>query len=607
MESLVFVTLAPLAATLMLVVGLVAWRRRGAPGGWALVAFSVAEIGWLVCDTLSTLASTHEMTLRLAQATLFFAPQLGVAWLAFVLSYTERFTRRSRLAVGALFVWCLVFGGLAVTNDAHRLVWSAWETVPDGSFLIALYTQGALGWLQTGVMWIAMVVSLGLVAWMYAGADARSRNLSRWIVTGALVPLGFNIVYLLGIGPVAKDFTPIIMAVSSAAFALGLVRYQLLDLRPIARATLVDDLREGMMVLDGDGRVVDANPALLEALGASVAVLGQPLGETAPALAYAITAAPEDTFAYSTDEATRYFDLRVSPLNDRLGYASGSLVLFYDVTSRREERMALQQANMDLYHANIELQARNDELDAFSHTVAHDLKNSIQGVMGWAEILRDEGPELTADTHHEIASDVVDTARKMGTVVHELLILAGVRKSAIEPGPVEMGAVVAEALDRLRGVHVLALDPATLPSHWPTALGHAPWVEEIWVNYLSNAAKYGGATVTLGAEVMASGDARFWVHDDGPGLAPEDKERLFVPFSRVSALSVEGHGLGLSIVRRITERLGGTCGVESGLGEGTRFWFALPCAPKPKGSGLFEEVMLIRPRTVEDSAGAPAA
>ena len=115
---------------------------------------------------------------------------------------------------------------------------------------------------------------------------------------------------------------------------------------------------------------------------------------------------------------------------------------------------------------------------------------------------------------------------------------------------------------------------------WPVALGHAPWVEEVWVNYLTNAAKYGGPTVTLGAETTADGQARFWVHDDGPGLSPEAQAQLFVPFSRVGALSVDGHGLGLSIVRRIAERLGGTCGVESAPGRGTRFWFALPLAPE---------------------------
>ena len=571
MESLLFVALAPLAALLMLVVGLVAWRRRDAPGGWALVAFTVAEAGWLVSDAMSVLAASPETTVRLAQATFLWSPLVGVAWFAFVLSYTDRLTRAARVAVGALGAWCLVYGGFALTNDAHRLVWSAWEVAADGPFLGVTYALGPLAWVQTGFMWTAVTVSLGVMLWAYAGNDPRSRDLSRWIVVGALVPLALNVVYLLGLGPVAKDFTPIVMAISSGAFALGLVRYQLLDLQPIARATLVDDLREGMLVLDDRGRVADLNPALRRAVGEGGAVLGRPLDETAPALARAIDAAPTE----SVRLRGRHYDLRVSPLTDRAGHPTGRLVLLHDVTRQREERAALHRANAGLYHANAELQTRNDELDAFAHTVAHDLKNSIQGVLGWAEILRDEGPDLAADELRQIAGDVVTSAGKMGTIVHELLLLAGVRQAAVEILPVPMGAVVEEAMARVRLAHALA--PAQ-PADWPVALGHAPWVEEVWANYLGNAAKYGGPTVTLGADTTATGQARFWVHDDGPGLTPEAQASLFVPFSRVGTGGVEGHGLGLSIVRRITERLGGTCGVESSPETGTRFWFALPCA-----------------------------
>ena len=580
MESLVFVALSPLATILMLVVGVVAWRRRRAPGGWALFAFTASGIGWLVCDALALLAPTDETSIRLVQATCAFGPLLGVSWLAFILSYTERLSRTGRRAVAALAAWAVVYGAMAMTNNAHRLVWSAWETVPDGSFTRVAYALGPLGWAQTITAWTGITVSLGVLLWAYAGAGARARDLSRWIVAGALAPMALNVAFYVGIGPLTKDFSPIAMAVSSAAFALGLARYQFLDLRPVARAALVESLREGMLVLDADGRVADVNPALRRALGNAGPTLGKPLGETAPALAHAIATAPDTTFRLGEGATARYVDFRISPLTDRAGTPSGRLVLLHDVTRRRQERAALRQANADLYRANTELRARNEELDAFAHTVAHDLKNSIQAVMGCAEILRDDGLDLTPDLHHEIAGDAVKAAQKMGTVVHELLLLAGVRQATVEPLPLAMSTIVAEALDRLRP----DATPVDIPSHWPVARGHAPWVEEIWVNYLSNAAKYGGPTVTLGTETTGSGHARFWVHDDGPALSPEAQARLFVPFSRVGSLTVEGHGLGLSIVRRIVERLEGTCGVESAPGRGTRFWFALPCAARSAAS-----------------------
>lgn len=588
MESLVFIALTPLAVILMIVVSLVSWRRRDAPGGWALFAFSASGLGWLVFDALALLAPTPESTVWLVKATCLFGPLMGVSWLAFVLSYTERFSRTARLAVIALSAWSAVYAVMAVTNDAHRLVWDTWEVISDGSLSRIAYTLGPLGWAQTVFAWTAVTISLGVLLWAYAGTGARSRDLSRWIVAGALVPMVLSVSFLVGLGPLEKDFTPIAMAVSSAAFAVGLARYQFLDLLPIVRTALVDNLREGMLVLDTRGRVADVNPAALRALGASRVALGSLLRDTAPDLADAIASEPEATFRLGDGEDARYVDLRVSPLTDRQGQDSGRLVLLHDVTRRRLERAALHRANGDLYDANTELKARNDELDAFAHTVAHDLKNSIQGVLGWAEILRDEGPDLTPDEHRQIAGDVVTTAGKMGTIVHELLLLAGVRQAAVETLPVAMGAVVEEALARTRLAHGLT---PTFPANWPVALGHAPWIEEIWANYLSNAAKYGGPTVTLGADTTATGQARFWVHDDGLGLAPDAQAHLFVPFSRVGTEAVEGHGLGLSIVRRISERLGGTCGVESGPEAGTRFWFALPLADASVAADTPEPVL----------------
>ena len=566
MESLAFVALAPLAAVLMVTVAGVAWRRRGAPGGWALVAFSVAEAGWLACDALSLFATTPAATLALARASFVWSPLLGVAWVAFVLDYTGRLSRPARRGVVALGAWCLAFGAMALANDAHRLVWSAWQTVPSGPFLAARYTLGPLAWAQTALMWTTTSASLVVIWRAYTGPS--SRLLSRWIVAGALAPLGLNVLQLVGLGPAETDFTPIAMGVSSAAFALGLARYRFLNLRPVARAALVDNLGDGVLVLDTRGHVVDVNPAFRGAFG-DVA-LEAPLRDAA--LAHAIATGPETTLYVGGGADARTFEACVSTLTDRLGGPTGRLVVLHDVTRRRAEQATLHRINAELYGANAELQARNEELDAFAHTVAHDLKNSIHGIAGWADVLRSDGPDLPAEDHRALAGEVVRSALKMATVVDELLLLAGVRQGAVEPRPVEMGAVVAGALARVRSRYPLEV---VLPAAWPAALGHAPWLEEVWANYLSNAAKYGGPAVTLGADA-AGGQVRFWVHDDGAGLADEAQQQLFVPFSRVGTLSVEGHGLGLSIVRRIAERLGGMCGVQSAPGAGTRFWFSLP-------------------------------
>ncbi len=100
----------------------------------------------------------------------------------------------------------------------------------------------------------------------------------------------------------------------------------------------------------------------------------------------------------------------------------------------------------------------------------------------------------------------------------------------------------------------------------------------MWANYLSNGLKYGGQPprLELGATSQPDGMIRFWVQDDGPGLALEQQANLFTEFTRLSEIDVKGYGLGLSIVRRIIDKLGGQVGVESEVGQGSLFYFTLP-------------------------------
>jgi signal transduction histidine kinase len=143
-----------------------------------------------------------------------------------------------------------------------------------------------------------------------------------------------------------------------------------------------------------------------------------------------------------------------------------------------------------------------------------------------------------------------------------------------------MDRILIEVQERL--AHLIKRSSATIriTNSWPSVLGHAFWVEEIWVNYLSNAIKYGGnpPEIELGARIDSKGMARFWVCDNGPGISPEEHEHLFIPFAKPQRANSQGHGLGLSIAQRLTTKLGGEVGVESESDKGSLFWFTLPLA-----------------------------
>ncbi len=159
--------------------------------------------------------------------------------------------------------------------------------------------------------------------------------------------------------------------------------------------------------------------------------------------------------------------------------------------------------------------------------------------------------------------------------------------------PLGMHSIVAETLRRLAPPMIAEYQAEMfVPDTWPAALGYGPWVEEVWVNYIGNAIRYGGRPprVELGAEAQPDGMVRFWVRDNGSGLMPEARARLLVPFTQLAQLHGKGHGLGLSIVQRIVDRLGGQVGVDSeGVpGRGSVF----PTLPRGRPESGWLESML---------------
>jgi signal transduction histidine kinase len=198
--------------------------------------------------------------------------------------------------------------------------------------------------------------------------------------------------------------------------------------------------------------------------------------------------------------------------------------------------------------------------------------------------LVDQGEEFPWEQVRKYLRIIAQRGRKIDSIIDELLLLASVRKQEVQTHPLEMGEIVEEAKQRLQDMIMSSNAVIISPDQWPRALGYEPWVEEIWVNYLSNGIKYGGSPPRLefGATIEErTGDrsqVRFWVRDNGPGLTKEERKRLFVPFERLGQIRTTGHGLGLSIVQRIIDRLGGEAGVESQPEQGSTFYFVLPLA-----------------------------
>ncbi len=279
-----------------------------------------------------------------------------------------------------------------------------------------------------------------------------------------------------------------------------------------------------------------------------------------------------------------FTDDDVRGLQSLAGYAAVAVQnarLYEQAQLEIEQRRAAEKA---LLAYTRDLEASNAELDSFSHTVAHDLKNPLTVLIGTSKLLERRFHRLAPEVVKERLGIINRVANKLTSIVDELLLLASVRRMEdVQGGVLEMGTLVSDVQMRLGDLIANAQAELVIPDSWPVVVGYGPWVEEVWANYISNALKYGGRAeagipprVEVGFDLPQDGSpVRFWVQDNGAGLSEDQKARLFTQFERLGQLRIEGHGLGLSIVRRIVEKLGGEVGVESELGQGSRFYFTL--------------------------------
>ena len=348
--------------------------------------------------------------------------------------------------------------------------------------------------------------------------------------------------------------------------------------RLISLEQLIGALAEAALVVDSSGQILSANRAatemfeypLQELAGTSLALL---LPEQAG------TGHSANVSAFFANPTTRPMgtglDLEARTRSGRLmpvEISLGSIEIDGDLVA-----LALVSDISDRAAAEKDLVARNIELDEFAQVVAHDLNTMVAGIMGLSEVLSDTHGELDAVQLSRHLQALTARSRDMARVIRELLIFARLEKGGIEVTPFNSRQAVVRAAGRLAfetrdSAAAIDIDPALAP-----AVGYAPWVEEVWYNLLANAIKHGGEPPEIRVRSHAlGGTVRFMVEDSGPGVSQQLVDSIFDTDDDQRGRIVKGHGLGLGIVARIIEKLGGRVGIDLPEAGGSVFWFELP-------------------------------
>jgi PAS domain S-box-containing protein len=577
--------------TISIIIALVAWQRRSVPGAQSLAWLMVAAAVWALAYVLELHSTGLPGKLFWNDVEYLGVSALPLAWVVFALDYTGRgrwLTKRNLALLSAVPALTVV---MVWTNGSHSLFFSSISLLPGSPFATLQLTFGLFFWIMLAYAYLMVLAGTLMILQVFLSAAPWYRGQAGVILVSCLVPWIASVLYLRGVTRI--DLTPFLISLAGLAILWGIVRMSLLDLTPVARGAVVQAMDDSMVMLDAQHRIVDLNLAAEQILGCPARqAIGKAAAELVPhwpeLAAWGEKAAEghlEVSLIGKAGQAPRSYDVQFSRLYGPQAKVACCLLVWRDITDRRQMEEALRQSN-------VQLKARNEELDAFAHTVAHDLKDSLAFMVSAADLLLTERTKMTDKEMEGWLKSMQGKGMKMCRVTDSLLLLATVRKSQIPIGPVDMADIVAEACQRLAPTIEAYQAEMVMPSSWPAAVGYGPWLEEVWLNLIDNAIKHGGRPprVELGCSLPGPGKAGlgFWVHDNGPGLTAEEQARLFEPLAELPRVRGLGYGLGLSIVRRIVEKLGGqvTVECESTPGQGAVFRFTLPEADGENDSTL---------------------
>jgi len=582
-----------LAATVSVVLAVCAWYRRPARGVVAFVLLMLAVAEWSLAYALRLASVDLEAKLFWAKVRYLGIVVVPAAWLAFALQYTGRDKWLTRRNLALLAIEPLVALILVWTNERHGLHWYSVGLNYEGSFTTFSSTHGVGFWVHAAYSYVLTLLGALLIILTLVRSTRPYRGQTIATLVGVLAPVVGDVISTFGLSPFPHlDLTPFAFTLTGLAMIWGLFRFRLLDIVPVARNAVIENMSDGVVVLDAQNRFVDLNPAAQSIIGCTASeAIGQRVSDVLSDWSDVVRRYQGVTELYTEiaigeGTAQRYFDLRVSSLCDRRGRLTGRLIILRDITERKL-------AEEELERAKDAAEAANQAKSEFISFVSHELNTPMTVIIGYVSFLATGSVGPLNKEQTDLLSVVESNAKRMATLVSDLAYISRIESGRLllKPAPVSIVEIV-EEVARSAQRQIGEKDQTMtieIPGGMPMVWGDRLRLVQVLTNLVSNAHKFtprGGQIAIRLEHAVNQWDSQgppevvhLAVEDNGIGIGPEDQEKIFQKFFRSedqAVCMVPGTGLGLSIAKSLVEMQGGQIWLESEFRQGTTFHFTVP-------------------------------
>jgi len=506
---------------------------------------------------------------------------LPVTWLLFCFKYTGRegLFRNIPLLTGLLFVAMGVYA-VVLTNELHHLYYASIGLDLEGAFPLIALQKGPFHYLFTFYFYSMIIWGNYLLISSMRRMERLFKTQTLLLIISTAVPLFFHVVEFLGFEILGRiNFTPFAFAISFFATGLGLVKFNLFNVVPIAKEQLIEAMTDGLIVIDNKEQIIEMNPAMKRILGSEqVSHIGKPLVSVMhqqPGLLKDVR--KQQHLKISINEGfyreQKVFLVEIIPLKGRKDKVKGTLLLFKDITEERNSQKLLEMQAQELKKHN----ALKDKLFSI---VSHDLKGPVLGVKEILDLSK--RGYMTSEDFAEILPALSDSMDGVAMLLENLLAWSRsqLRGEHTDKAVFDIYQLIQQQKAWIEPVASLKKVVVEVDSDGSVMVfADKHMVELVVRNLLNNAVKFCSLGDKISIRVInRKEDVKISVKDTGAGISRDNLQRLRQgdSFTTFGSNNEVGTGLGLLLVRDYIEKNGSQLWIDSEENEGAEFSFSLP-------------------------------